>query len=116
VHPQQQQPYDVISTPNHPVPPEPHAPPPPRFDPGAGLGAGLGHRAQPQSTTEFAALGAAAVRPFAEQGASPEVHELVGRIVGRMQALEDHLAASSALRTEISELVARLAAAAAKSR
>jgi hypothetical protein len=68
-------------------------------------------RNDPQSTAEFSALGAATVRPYAEQGASPEVHELVGRIVGRMQSLDDHLAAAAQLRAEISELVARLAAA-----
>ncbi|MDO9354820.1 MAG: hypothetical protein Q7T55_14075 [Solirubrobacteraceae bacterium] len=83
------------------------------FDPGAGLGRGM---QPPQSTAEFSALGAATVRPYAEHGASPEVHELVGRIVGRMQSLDDHLSAASQLRSEISELVARLAAAASAPR
>lgn len=71
---------------------------------------------QPETTAEFSALGAATVRAFADEGASPEVHELVGRIVGRMQALEDHLSAAGQLRADISELVARLAAAASKPR
>lgn len=44
--------------------------------------------------------------------ASAEVHELVGRIVARTQALEDHLEAARELRSEIAELVSRLAAAA----
>ncbi len=90
--------------------PQPEHSEPGTYDPGAGLGQ------RPQSTAEFSALGAAAMRPFAEHGASPEVHELVGRIVGRMQALEDHLGAAGQLRAEISELVARLAAAAGKPR
>lgn len=71
---------------------------------------------QPESTAEFSALGAAAIQPYSEQGTAPEVHELVGRIVGRMQALDDHLAAASQLRREISELVARLAAASTRPR
>ena len=79
-------------------------------DPGSGLGPGA------QSTAEFSALGAATLQSYAAHGASPQVHELVGRIVGRMQSLEDHLAAAGALRVEISELVARLAAAASKPR
>lgn len=48
--------------------------------------------------------------------ASAEVHELVGRIVARTQALEDHLEAARQLRSEISELVSRLAAAADRER
>ncbi|MEH3052960.1 MAG: hypothetical protein PGN13_02990 [Patulibacter minatonensis] len=44
--------------------------------------------------------------------APAEVHELVGRIVARTQELDDHLTAASELRREVTELVARLAAAA----
>ncbi|MBO9531818.1 MAG: hypothetical protein J7513_02470 [Solirubrobacteraceae bacterium] len=47
-----------------------------------------------------------------KKDADAELHELVGRIVVRTQELDDHLLASRALRDEISELVARLAAAA----
>ena len=48
--------------------------------------------------------------------ASATVHELVGRIVARTQALEDHLDAARQLRAEITELVSRLAAAAERDR
>ena len=50
--------------------------------------------------------------PAVPVDASAEVHELVGRIVARTQALEDHLDAARTLRAEIAELVSRLAAAA----
>lgn len=48
--------------------------------------------------------------------APAEVHELVGRIVARTQELDDHLEAARQLRGEITELVARLAAAATHQR
>ncbi|MBJ7470886.1 MAG: hypothetical protein JHD16_06265, partial [Solirubrobacteraceae bacterium] len=52
--------------------------------------------------------------PIAQDAGDPSasVHELVGRIVARTQALEDHLDAARQLRAEITELVSRLAAAA----
>ncbi len=55
---------------------------------------------------------AAAAVPAAPSHAPAEVHELVGRIVARTQELEDHLEAARRLRGDITELVARLAAAA----
>lgn len=58
--------------------------------------------------------------PPAASAAAPhapaEVHELVGRIVARTQELDDHLEAARRLRGEITELVARLAAAATQQR
>lgn len=54
--------------------------------------------------------------PAAAPHASAEVHELVGRIVARTQELDDHLEAARRLRGEITELVARLAAAATQQR
>ena len=73
---------------------------------------------------ERATRGAAAAQAApAAQAAGPtaaaadaEVHELVGRIVVRTQALEEHLDAARDLRSEISELVSRLASAATKPR
>lgn len=46
---------------------------------------------------------------IADPGVSPELHELVGRLVARSQQLDDHLAAAQQLRGEIDELVRRLA-------
>lgn len=54
--------------------------------------------------------------PPAGPHAPAEVHELVGRIVARTQELDDHLEAARRLRGEITELVARLAAAATQQR
>lgn len=62
--------------------------------------------------TAVAAPPAAAAGATPAGSAPPEVYELVGRIVGRTQALEQHLDAARALRAEISALVAQLAAAA----
>ena len=42
---------------------------------------------------------------------SAEIHELVGRIIGAAQSLDDHLEAARVLRAEVAELVSRLAAA-----
>ena len=57
-------------------------------------------------------------RPFAgaPAHAPAEVHELVGRIVARTQELDEHLEAARELRVEITELVARLGAAATHQR
>jgi hypothetical protein len=59
---------------------------------------------------------AAPVIPAAGVHAPAEVHELVGRIVARTQELDDQLEAARRLRGEITELVARLAAAATHQR
>lgn len=72
------------------------------------------------SAPEPPAAGRSSVPPFAAAASVPaapshapaEVHELVGRIVARTQELDDHLEAARRLRGEITELVARLAAAA----
>ena len=80
--------------------------------------AGEAPSAAPASGSEAASPNAAAAAPgpAASSGAPAEVHELVGRIVARTQDLEEHLDAARDLRSEISELVSRLAAAATKPR
>lgn len=80
----------------------------------------LGEPDDAPSAPEPPAAGRSSVPPFAAAASVPaapshapaEVHELVGRIVARTQELEDHLEAARRLRGEITELVARLAAAA----
>jgi hypothetical protein len=67
-------------------------------------------------------LRAATAQPIAHASsagpthAPAEVHELVGRIVARSQELDEQLEAARTLRVEISDLVARLAAAATHQR
>lgn len=70
---------------------------------------------EPAPRTAMPPFASASV-PAAPSHAPAEVHELVGRIVARTQELDDHLEAARRLRGEITELVARLAAAATSSR
>ena len=68
-------------------------------------------QALPEAPPAPLPAGPAFAPPAPPTHAPAEVHELVGRIVARTQELDDHLEASRQLRTEITELVARLAAA-----